>query len=145
MNEHRIIKKYPNRRLYDTEESRYIKLSDIRQLIVDSVPFRVIEKRSESDITHAVLLQVVAEQSSQAETLFTETLLSELVHRGRGPVAPVIGRFLEQGLRLFIYQQELFDQKLRETGNRTDAIRQTTEQTASQWRSLQEALLGDLP
>src|SRR5690606_34653363 len=62
MNESRVIKKYPNRRLYDTVESRYITLADIRRLVMDKVDFVVIDKKSQEDITRSILLQVIAEQ-----------------------------------------------------------------------------------
>ena len=61
MSEARVIKKYPNRRLYDTEESRYITLSDIRRLVLDKVDFVVIDKKSQADITSSILLQVISE------------------------------------------------------------------------------------
>src|ERR1700682_5928690 len=62
MSEPRIIKKYPNRRLYDTVESRYITLSDIRRLVLDKVEFVVIDKKTQEDITRSILLQVISEQ-----------------------------------------------------------------------------------
>ena len=65
MSEPRVIKKYPNRRLYDTVESRYITLADIRRLVVDNVDFVVIDKKSQQDITRTILLQVIAEQETR--------------------------------------------------------------------------------
>ncbi|MGH8326348.1 MAG: polyhydroxyalkanoate synthesis regulator DNA-binding domain-containing protein, partial [Steroidobacteraceae bacterium] len=62
MSDPRTIKKYPNRRLYDTVESRYITLAEVRKLVVDHVEFIVVDKRTERDITHCILLQVIAEQ-----------------------------------------------------------------------------------
>jgi len=61
MSELRTIKKYPNRRLYDTVESRYITLSDIRRLVIERIDFVVIDKKSQEDITRSILLQVIAE------------------------------------------------------------------------------------
>jgi polyhydroxyalkanoate synthesis repressor PhaR len=65
MTEPRTIKKYPNRRLYDTEESRYITLSDIRRLVVEDLPFTVIDQKSGEDITRSILLQVISEEETQ--------------------------------------------------------------------------------
>ena len=84
MRESRIIKKYPNRRLYDTEESRYITLGEIRQLVQEGVPFQVIERKTQSDITTQVLLQVVGELESRGEGLLSPELLSELIRRYPG-------------------------------------------------------------
>ncbi|HEX6927737.1 MAG TPA: polyhydroxyalkanoate synthesis regulator DNA-binding domain-containing protein [Gammaproteobacteria bacterium] len=81
MRESRIIKKYPNRRLYDTEESRYITLSEIRQLVQENVPFQVIERKTQSDITTQVLLQVIGELESRGNGLLSAELLSALIRR----------------------------------------------------------------
>jgi polyhydroxyalkanoate synthesis repressor PhaR len=62
MSNPRVIKKYPNRRLYDTEESRYITLADIKDLVMNKVDFEVIDKKSGEDITRTILLQVISEQ-----------------------------------------------------------------------------------
>ncbi len=62
MSDPRVIKKYPNRRLYDTVESRYITLADVRKLVVDRIDFVVIDKKSQNDITRSILLQVIADQ-----------------------------------------------------------------------------------
>ena len=76
MSEARVIKKYPNRRLYDTVESRYITLADIRRLVVDKIDFVVVDKKTQEDITRSILLQVIAEQE----------------HDGQGQPAPTVGR-----------------------------------------------------
>ena len=65
MSELRVIKKYPNRRLYDTVESRYITLDDVRRLVLGRIEFCVIDKRSQQDITRPVLLQVIADQEQR--------------------------------------------------------------------------------
>ena len=72
----RTIKKYPNRRLYDTEESRYITLADIRRLVLERIDFVVIDKKSEEDITRSILLQVISEQEEAGEPLFSRDFLS---------------------------------------------------------------------
>ena len=64
MAELRIIKKYPNRRLYDTEQSRYITLAEVRQLVMDGVEFEVRDANSGEDLTRSLLLQIIAEQES---------------------------------------------------------------------------------
>lgn len=96
MSKTRIIKKYPNRRLYDTQESRYITLAEIRQLVDEHVPFRVIERRSDTDITTAVLLQVISELESGEQRLLGPELLGQLIRAyGRGDAAAVEARLLE--------------------------------------------------
>jgi polyhydroxyalkanoate synthesis repressor PhaR len=79
MSEPRLIKKYPNRRLYDTQLSRYITLEDVRRLIAGSTPVRVIEQRTGRDITRSVLLQVISEQEQGESARLSETFLTELI------------------------------------------------------------------
>jgi polyhydroxyalkanoate synthesis repressor PhaR len=78
MNEWRVVKKYPNRRLYDTNESRYVTLADIRRLVLEQIPFKVIDKTSQQDITRNILLQVISEQENAAP-LLTRELLAALI------------------------------------------------------------------
>ena len=65
--EQRIIKKYPNRRLYDTEESKYVTLAHLRQLIQDGVEFKVTDSQSGKDITRSILIQIITEQEAGNE------------------------------------------------------------------------------
>jgi polyhydroxyalkanoate synthesis repressor PhaR len=74
----RLIKKYPNRRLYDSAERQYITLDDVRKLVVDRIEFQVIENRSGADITHGILLQVILEQELAAPLLSRECLLKTI-------------------------------------------------------------------
>ena len=79
MTDVRIIKKYPNRRLYDTEISRYITLEEVRQLVLQNVQFRVEDKRTHEDITRSILLQVIAEQEEGGNPIFTTELLHFII------------------------------------------------------------------
>ena len=79
MSEPRTIKKYPNRRLYDTVESRYITLADIRRLVIERIDFVVIDKKSQGDITRSILLQVIAEQEHGGEPLMSRDFLSQVI------------------------------------------------------------------
>jgi polyhydroxyalkanoate synthesis repressor PhaR len=79
MSEPRLIKKYPNRRLYDTQLSRYITLEDVRRLIAAETAVRVLEQRSGRDITRAVLLQVITEQEQGEGATLSEGFLTELI------------------------------------------------------------------
>ncbi|MDX1443185.1 MAG: polyhydroxyalkanoate synthesis regulator DNA-binding domain-containing protein [Gammaproteobacteria bacterium] len=92
----RIIKKYPNRRLYDTEESRYITLGEIRQLVRDHVDFQVIERKSQTDITTQVLLQVIAELENQGDRMLSPEFLSGLIRaHGQRDAAELNAQLLE--------------------------------------------------
>jgi polyhydroxyalkanoate synthesis repressor PhaR len=105
MSEMRIIKKYPNRRLYDSVESRYITLLDLRRLVVDRIEFKVVEKSSDRDITNGVLLQVVADQEQGAEALLGKDFLLQLIRSYGGAMGGKVRGYLEESLKLFIGQQ----------------------------------------
>ena len=105
MSDPRIIKKYPNRRLYDTVESRYITLGDVRRLVVDRIDFVVVDKKNNTDITRGILLQVIAEQEHLADPILTQDFMVDVIRAyGTGAQTTVSGH-LEQSLRQFMMQQ----------------------------------------
>jgi polyhydroxyalkanoate synthesis repressor PhaR len=104
----RIIKKYPNRRLYDTEESRYITLADVRSLVVDGVNFAVIDKKTDANITRCVLLQVICEQEQNGEAILTEGFLSQVVRVYGNADAMKMADHLEDSLNRFLARQNNF-------------------------------------
>ncbi|PLY12783.1 MAG: polyhydroxyalkanoate synthesis repressor PhaR [Sedimenticola sp.] len=104
----RIIKKYPNRRLYDTELSRYITLADIRELVMKGVDFRVTDTNSEEDLTRSILLQIMLEEESGGEPLFSASMLSQIIRYYGGSVQGMFARYLEESMSMFATQQETF-------------------------------------
>lgn len=140
MIEPRVIKKYPNRRLYDTVESRYITLADIRRLVMDKVDFVVIDKKSQEDITRSILLQVIAEQEHSGEPLMSQDFLSQVIRSYGGAMQGFVGSYLEQSLKLLASQQQQMRDNLRGTmGNDAfDSIANLTQRNLERWRSIQE-------
>ncbi len=114
MKDARVIKKYPNRRLYDTVDSRYITLNDIRQLVVDGERFEVIDKKSGEQITRSILLHVIAEQEERGESVMSEDFLARIIRAYSGEVPHVVRSYLEEALASFLDQQ----QKIGESKNR---------------------------
>jgi polyhydroxyalkanoate synthesis repressor PhaR len=102
----RLIKKYPNRRLYDTEQSKYITLTQLRSLIVGGELIKVIDSTSEDDITRTILLQIILESESGGKPLFTANMLSQIIRFYGGTLQGIFGNYLEQSLGLFTAQQE---------------------------------------
>jgi polyhydroxyalkanoate synthesis repressor PhaR len=100
----RVIKKYPNRRLYDTEISSYITLEDVRQLIVDREAFEVRDARTGDDLTRAVLLQIIAEQEQEAAPMFCTSLLAQVIRCYGSPVQAQLGPALERSLEAFLLE-----------------------------------------
>lgn len=105
MSEPRVIKKYPNRRLYDTVESRYITLTDVRRLVVERIDFVVVDKKNNTDITRSILLQVIAEQEHLAEPILSQDLLVNVIRAYGSSVQALVSGHLEQALRQFMNQQ----------------------------------------
>ncbi len=109
----RLIKKYPNRRLYDTGSSRYVTLNDIHKLVMERTEFAVVDARSGEDITRSILLQLIAEQEQRGSAMMSEEFLSQLVRAYGGPLQGVVGTYLEQCLRLFMAQQHSLQDRMR--------------------------------
>ncbi len=101
----RIIKKYPNRRLYDTEESRYITLADLRKLVIQRTGFEVLDSNNGNDLTRSILLQIILEEESGGKPLFTSNMLAELIRLYGGTVQGMFARYLEESLTMFAQQQ----------------------------------------
>ena len=140
MIEPRVIKKYPNRRLYDTVESRYITLADIRRLVIDRIDFVVIDKKSQEDITRSILLQVIAEQEHTGEPLMSQDFLSQVIRSYGSAMQSFVGSYLEQSLRLLGSQQQQIRESMRGTpgADAFDSIATLTQHNLERWRSVQE-------
>jgi len=139
----RVIKKYPNRRLYDTEESRYITLADVKDLVLNKIDFLVIDKKSGEDITRSILLQVISEQEQQGEAIMSQDFLSQVI-RSYGNVMPgFIENYLEQSLKLFMTQQQnLRSQVKRVVGiDPVVAVTDVAQKNFNRWKSLQDEVL----
>jgi polyhydroxyalkanoate synthesis repressor PhaR len=146
MSEPRVIKKYPNRRLYDTVESRYITLADVRKLVVDRVDFVVIDKKSQEDITRGILLQVIAEQEHGGEPLMSRDFLSQVIRSYGGQMQGMIGSYLEQSLKLFATQQrEVRDRVKSVVGiDPVDAVTGIAQKNYQRWKSVQDEIYKTL-
>ena len=92
----RLIKKYPNRRLYDTHTSSHLTLADIRQLVIDKIPFEVVDAKTGEDLTRSILLQVILEAESGGEPIFSSEMLMGII-QFYGPYQSVLGSYLEIG------------------------------------------------
>ena len=101
------IKKYPNRRLYDTSQSQYVNLEFIRQLVVDHEEFEVVDSRSGDDLTKSILLQIISEsEMNDQQSVLTNTLLRQLIRFYDGDMQVFVRQYLEQSLVSFLEQQD---------------------------------------
>lgn len=136
----RIIKKYPNRRLYDTEESRYITLADVRELVLRKVDFTVIDKKSGNDITRSILLQVISEQEQHGDAVMSRDFLSQVI-RSYGKVMPeFMAKYLEQSMKLFMAQQQAIRGQVKKVVgvDPIGAVADVAQKNFNRWRSLQD-------
>lgn len=102
----RLIKKYPNRRLYDTQTSTYITLADVKQLVLDSENFQVVDAKSGEDLTRSILLQIILEEESGGMPMFSPTALSQIIRFYGHAMQGVMGSFLEKNIQAFMDIQD---------------------------------------
>lgn len=142
----RIIKKYPNRRLYDTEISSYITLEDVRQLICDGEKFEVIDAKSGEDLTRTVLLQIIAEHEERGQPIFSTELLTQIIRFYGDALQGFMGNYLERSMQLFLDQQSQFRSQLSNLMGQTpwSMLNQLTERNLDLWKDFQQGLMGGI-
>ncbi len=142
MSELRTIKKYPNRRLYDTVESRYITLADVRKLVTERIEFVVIDKKTDEDITRSILLQVIAEQEDGAAPLLSRDFLANVIRSYGSAQQGMVGSYLEQSLKLFASQQR---STARPPGDgEVEWVVTLAQRNWARWRSVQDEIYRTL-
>jgi polyhydroxyalkanoate synthesis repressor PhaR len=105
MQSERVIRKYSNRRLYDTGASRHVTLDDLRQLVVQGEKIKVIDDKSGEDLTRSVLLQIIAEQEQFGLPVLGSDLLEMIIRFYGGPMQALLSRYLEQAFTAMLRQQ----------------------------------------
>ncbi len=97
----RVIKKYPNRRLYDTDTSTYITLADVKQLVMDTERFVVRDAKSGEDLTRSILLQIILEEEAGGAPMFTEAVLGNIIRFYGHAMQGFMGAYLEKNVQVF--------------------------------------------
>ncbi len=143
MSESRIIKKYPNRRLYDTAISSYITLHDVRRLVTEGVSFQVVDVRSKEDITRSILLQIIAEQEESGEPIFTSDALTSIIRAYGKNIENVMGDFLERSLEVFTEQQQAMTKQMQSLmgGDPVAMMTDMTKRNLELWTNMQQEFL----
>ena len=143
MNEPRIIKKYPNRRLYDTEVSSYVTLGDIRDLVLRKVLFQIRDARTNEDITRGILLQIIMEQEEDGEPIFSEQVLEKIIRFYGDSLQGMVTSYLERSLNLFVDQQAKVQEQMKTMmGNDPlSMMREIADRNLSMWQEMQEGLI----
>ena len=97
----RLIKKYPNRRLYDTRTSTYITLADVKELVLGHEPFQVVDAKTGEDLTRAILLQIILEEEAGGAPMFSSDLLSQMIRFYGNAMQGMMGSYIENNIRSF--------------------------------------------
>ena len=97
-----LIKKYPNRRLYDTQTSTYITLSDVKQLVMDSDNFQVVDAKTNEDLTRSILLQIILDEEAGGSPMFSSEVLSQIIRYYGHAMQGMMGNYLEKNIQAFI-------------------------------------------
>lgn len=143
MNEPRIIKKYPNRRLYDTAISSYITLEDVRRLVIEQVNIKVIDARTTADITHSTLLQIIIEQEEGGPPLFSTNILLQMIRHYGGSMQQLLSKMFEQGMEIFTAQHAMIKDGMNGNikdweNNPVQFVSDLAQQNMTNWQQIQK-------
>jgi polyhydroxyalkanoate synthesis repressor PhaR len=146
MSTERLIKKYANRRLYDASISRHVTLSDIRQLIVQGEKIRVVEDKTNEDITRLILLQVISEQEQFGKPILSTQLLESIIRFYGGPMQEYMTRYLETSVEAFMRQQEALQKQISQVLSSApppmNAMADLARQNMELWSRMQDSMLA---
>jgi len=148
----RVIKKYPNRRLYDTDTSTYITLADVKQLVMDSESFVVRDAKTNEDLTRSILLQIILEEEAGGAPMFSEAALANIIRFYGHAMQGFMGTYIEKNVQAFTDMQA---QLAEQTKNFTPemwtqfmamqnpmAMGNYAEQSRAMFEKMQEQMLG---
>ncbi len=155
----RAIKKYPNRRLYDTQTSTYITLADVKTMVMDCQLFAVVDAKSGEDLTRSILLQIILEEESAGVPMFSTQALAQIIRFYGNAMQGLMGNYLEKNIQSFIdlqarltensvvkLQNPLIQNPLMQNfmGGYIEQSRQMFTQMQEQMSKQAEALMGNL-
>jgi polyhydroxyalkanoate synthesis repressor PhaR len=101
----RVLKKYPNRRLYDTSASTYITLADVKQMVLDGIEFEVRDAKTGEELTRSILLQIILEEETGGVPMFTSRMLAQIIRFYGHAMQGMMGSYLEKNLQTFVEMQ----------------------------------------
>lgn len=138
----RIIKKYPNRRLYDTQTSSYITLADVKQMVLDCERFVVLDAKTSEDISRSILLQIILEEETGGVPMFSTQVLAQIIRFYGHAMQGMMGHHLERNVQAFIDLQAKFSENpMLGMGNPVQAYMNTyAEQSKQLFAQMQEQM-----
>ena len=136
----RLIKKYPNRRLYDTQNSRYITLSEVKDLVLAQEAFAVADAKTGEDITRSILLQIIVEEEGKGPSLLSVALMSQLICCYGKAMQGVMGAYLEKNVQAFVEIQQRLSEPAPEAADAAEA-QEFTPEMWTQFMSVQGPMI----
>ena len=139
----RIIKKYANRRLYDTMDNKYISLDDIKKLVHAGESFKVIDAKSNEDLTRSILLQIIVEQEKNGEPILSTELLQQIIRFYGDAMQSFVGSYLEKSIETLTNQQQAFREQMEYMLKNTphSVFTEMTEKNLALWQNMQESFI----
>ncbi len=110
----RMIKKYPNRRLYDTANSGYITLADVKQMVLEHIDFQVVDAKTGDDLTRAILLQIILDEESGGLPMFSSEMLAQMIRFYGTAQQTIIGSYMEQNVKAFLAIQKKLQEQTKQ-------------------------------
>lgn len=143
----RTIKKYPNRRLYDTAISSYITLADVKQLVMDGVEFQVVDAKTGEPITRNILLQIIAEQEDEGSPIFSTDLLTKIIRFYGDNLQNVMSSYLEKSMEMFLEQQHILRDQMTDLMSRTPmaVMSEMADRNLALWQKMQDSFFAGAP
>lgn len=140
----RLIKKYANRRLYDTESSSHVTLDGIHDLIVAGHDVMIVEETTGNDISRSILLQIIAEREQDGRPMLDADFLMRIIRLYGNPMQDMVGKFLSKSFDTFMDQQVQYREQMRKAMAATplETMQQLTKDNLDAWQSMQNAFLN---
>lgn len=144
MSEERLIKKYANRRLYDASQSRHITLDDVRNMVIAGERLKVIEDKTNEDITRLILLQVIADQEQFGRPILSTPLLEALIRFYGNSLQSFLSAYLETSVETFMRQQDLMQSQIARLASASPlaAMSELARQNLEIWAKMQETMMA---
>lgn len=142
----RTIKKYANRRLYDTQASRHVTLDGIRQLVASGEDVVVMDDTTGQDITRSILLQVISEQEQGGRPILSADMLKQIIRFYGNPLQELMGGYLERSMEVFMNQQKVLQDQIQKTMGATPlgAMQSIAQKNMEAWGQMQKSFLDML-
>lgn len=139
----RTIKKYANRRLYDTEASRHVTLDGIRELVAGGEDVVVVDDTSGQDITRSILLQVISEQEQGGRPILSAEMLKQIIRFYGNPMQELMGGYLERSVQVFMNQQKVLQEQIQKTMGMTPlgSMQNLAQKNLETWAQLQKSFM----